>query len=104
MIKTWVEKEYLWSTLNKQINNEISDKVKTMISWTILVALPANLMISNTKELVNLLSSDDPAALGCTSAISPDRPIPWPKWKWRSATNDDAILASLSPTPQFSRI
>lgn len=34
-------------------------------------------MASNTIELVSFISKDEPAALGCTAAMSPDLPIPW---------------------------
>lgn len=35
-------------------------------------------MVSNNKAFASLVSRDEPAAFGCTSPISPDRPIPWP--------------------------
>jgi hypothetical protein len=39
--------------------------------------IPANFMMSRTKELVILFKRLEPAAFGCTAEISPDRPIPW---------------------------
>ena len=59
-------------------------------------------MTSRANELASLAIKDEPAALGWIAAISPDRPIPCPKWKCRSATSLDAMRASLSPTPQLS--
>ena len=34
-------------------------------------------MISNAKADVNLSINEEPAALGWTAVISPERPIPW---------------------------
>lgn len=38
---------------------------------------PESFRTSSTTALVSLLSRLDPAALGWTAAMSPDRPMPW---------------------------
>ena len=84
---------------------------------------PALLRRSSIMLFVSLFSSEEPAALGCTAEISPDRPIPWPSLEKENGTEDEpysctrksqsclkclsatireAILASRSPTPTFS--
>lgn len=39
--------------------------------------LPAILIASKAIQLVSFINRDEPAALGCTAAMSPDLPIPW---------------------------
>ena len=48
---------------------------------TLTLSAPARLIASAARKLVSLYSSDEPAALGCSSAMSPERPMPWPKPK-----------------------
>eukprot|EP00967_Tisochrysis_lutea_P147076 scaffold278836_cov32-Tisochrysis_lutea.AAC.1 len=43
--------------------------------------------------------SDEPAALGCASAMSPERPMPWPSPKWRCEMMGQTTRPSRSPTP-----
>eukprot|EP01136_Pigoraptor_vietnamica_P011234 Opistho-1_new@3589 len=60
---------------------------------------PAMRRTSITMHSVRRCTSEDPAALGCTSEMLPLRPMPCPIPKWRRATMDEAMRASLSPTP-----
>ena len=60
---------------------------------------PARRSASSASRFVSLYSSDEPAAFGCCSAMSPDRPIPCASPKWRAATSWHATRPSRSPTP-----
>ena len=41
-------------------------------------------MASKAIQLVSFINRDEPAALGCTAAMSPDLPIPWLSLTWES--------------------
>ncbi len=43
------------------------------------IHIPARLMRSTSMLLVSCAIMDEPAALGCTAVMSPDRPMPWPR-------------------------
>lgn len=58
--------------------------------------IPANFMMSRTKELVILFKRLEPAAFGCTAEISPDRPIPWMNLSKKWANNWTKIFSVLS--------
>mmetsp|Transcript_12441 Transcript_12441/g.41465 ORF Transcript_12441/g.41465 Transcript_12441/m.41465 type:complete len:209 (-) Transcript_12441:313-939(-) len=42
---------------------------------------PASRSASSARQLHSLARSDDPAAFGCTAAMSPERPTPWARPK-----------------------
>ena len=51
--------------------------------WVLLrrrrsMSLPDSLMTSSARLLASFISTLDPAALGCTAVMSPERPMPWP--------------------------
>lgn len=58
-------------------NIECSCDMYNTLSLNYKIYVPESFKMSNTTELVSLLSRLDPAALGCTAAMSPDRPMPW---------------------------
>ena len=64
---------------------------------------PHVLMTSQSILLVSFIRMLLPAAFGWIAVMSPERPIPCPKWKWRCATSRDATRLSRSPTPQFPK-
>mmetsp|Transcript_28203 Transcript_28203/g.70775 ORF Transcript_28203/g.70775 Transcript_28203/m.70775 type:complete len:230 (-) Transcript_28203:177-866(-) len=66
-------------------------------------ASPANFMASATRRLVSLLRREEPAALGCSAATSPDLPMPCARPQCLLDTRGLYTRASLSPTPTLSR-
>ena len=48
----------------------------TYTNMYIYMYIPASLMTSSTIAFVNFISILEPAAFGCTAAMSPDRPMP----------------------------
>ena len=48
---------------------------------------PAIFIASATRRLVSLLSKDEPAALGCSAATSPERPMPCARFQCLRATS-----------------
>ena len=64
--------------------------------------MPATSSASAASRWVSLASREEPAALGCSAAMSPERPMPCARPQWRRATRGLATRASRSPTPTLS--
>ena len=91
----------LWSVRSENVNAiPVADGI--IIKSLDRLPYPNIFKADLTRLLVSFSKRDDPAALGCSASSYPERPIPWARWKCQSATRDEYIRPSLSPTPQLS--
>jgi len=74
----------------------------TALPRKLVRGLPAIRSRSRDIRSARRANKDEPAALGCMAAMSPERPTPWPRRKCRRATMELAMRASRSPIPALS--
>lgn len=71
---------WLWAQRNNSYNLLYLKTIKIIPNDKATLkyyVLPEILIASNTKALASAFIKEDPAALGWTDLISPDRPMPW---------------------------